>query len=46
LVQRQVSVIVVLESTNGALAAKAATQTIPSFLCKAPIRWQSASSIV
>src|SRR5262249_33303500 len=29
LVQSQVSVIVVLESTNGALAAKAATQTIP-----------------
>ena len=29
LVGRQVSVIVVLESTNGALAAKAATQTIP-----------------
>jgi putative ABC transport system substrate-binding protein len=29
LVQRQVSVIVVLETTNGALAAKAATQTIP-----------------
>jgi putative ABC transport system substrate-binding protein len=29
LVQRQVSVIVVLESTNGALAAKAATPTIP-----------------
>ena len=29
LVRRQVSVIVVLESTNGALAAKAATQTIP-----------------
>jgi putative tryptophan/tyrosine transport system substrate-binding protein len=29
LVQRHVSVIVVLESTNGALAAKAATQTIP-----------------
>jgi len=29
LVQRQVSVIVVLESTNGAFAAKAATQTIP-----------------
>jgi putative ABC transport system substrate-binding protein len=28
LVRRQVSVIVVLESTNGALAAKAATQTI------------------
>src|SRR6266700_5300542 len=28
-VRRQVSVIVVLESTNGALAAKAATQTIP-----------------
>ena len=29
LVQRQVSVIVVLESTHGALAAKAATKTIP-----------------
>jgi putative tryptophan/tyrosine transport system substrate-binding protein len=29
LVRRQVSVIVVLESTNGALAAKSATQTIP-----------------
>jgi putative tryptophan/tyrosine transport system substrate-binding protein len=29
LVQDRVSVIVVLESTNGALAAKAATQTIP-----------------
>ena len=29
LVRRPVSVIVVLESTNGALAAKAATQTIP-----------------
>jgi putative ABC transport system substrate-binding protein len=29
LVQHQVSVIVVLERTNGALAAKAATQTIP-----------------
>jgi putative ABC transport system substrate-binding protein len=29
LVRRQVSVIVVLESTNGALAAKVATQTIP-----------------
>jgi putative tryptophan/tyrosine transport system substrate-binding protein len=29
LVRRQVSVIVVLESTNGALAAKAATETIP-----------------
>jgi putative ABC transport system substrate-binding protein len=29
LVQHQVSVIVVLESTNGALAAKATTQTIP-----------------
>lgn len=28
-IARQVSVIVVLESTNGALAAKAATQTIP-----------------
>jgi putative tryptophan/tyrosine transport system substrate-binding protein len=29
LVSRQVSIIVVLESTNGALAAKAATKTIP-----------------
>ena len=29
LVRRQVFVIVALESTNGALAAKAATQTIP-----------------
>jgi ABC-type uncharacterized transport system substrate-binding protein len=29
LVRRQVSVIVVLETTNGALAAKAATETIP-----------------
>ena len=29
LVRRQVSVIVILESTQGALAAKAATQTIP-----------------
>jgi putative ABC transport system substrate-binding protein len=29
LVRRQVSLIVVLESTNGALAAKTATQTIP-----------------
>lgn len=29
LVSRQVSVIVTLESTKGALAAKAATQTIP-----------------
>jgi putative ABC transport system substrate-binding protein len=29
LVRRRVAVIVVLESTNGALAAKAATQTIP-----------------
>src|SRR5262245_56518877 len=29
LVRQQVSVIVVLESTNSALAAKAATQTIP-----------------
>ena len=29
LVRRQVSVIVILESTHGALSAKAATQTIP-----------------
>jgi putative ABC transport system substrate-binding protein len=45
LVRRQVSVIVVLESTNGALAAKAATQRSQSFSCKAPIRSRSASSI-
>jgi ABC-type uncharacterized transport system substrate-binding protein len=40
LVRRQVSVIVVLESTQGALAAKAATQTIPIIFMQAadPIR--------
>src|SRR4029453_15203416 len=40
LVRRRVSVIVVLESTQGALAAKAATQTIPIIFMQAadPIR--------
>jgi ABC-type uncharacterized transport system substrate-binding protein len=40
LVRRQVSVIVVLESTQGALAAKTATQTIPIVFMQAadPIR--------
>src|SRR6478609_3025098 len=40
LVRRQVSVIVTLESTQGALAAKAATQTIPIIFMQAadPIR--------
>ena len=44
LVRRQVSVIVVLESTNGALAAKAATQTIP--ICRALTRSRLALSTV
>ena len=35
LVRRQVSVIVILESTHGALSAQAATQTIPIFCMQA-----------
>src|SRR5215813_11222515 len=40
LVRRQVSVLVILESTHGALAAKAATQTIPIVCMQAadPVR--------
>ena len=36
LVSRQVSIIVVLESTNGALAAKAVTKTIPFYAGRRP----------
>jgi ABC transporter substrate binding protein len=46
LVRRQVSVIVILESTHWALSAKAATQTIPIVLCKVPTRSRSGSRVV
>ena len=47
LVRRQVSVIVTLESTQGALAAKAATQTIPIVFMQAadPIRIRLVDSL-
>jgi putative tryptophan/tyrosine transport system substrate-binding protein len=47
LVRHQVSVIVVLASTNGALAAKAATQTIPIVFAQAadPVRIGLVSSL-
>jgi putative tryptophan/tyrosine transport system substrate-binding protein len=47
LVSRQVSVIVTLESTQGALAAKAATQTIPIVFLQAadPVRIGLVSSL-
>src|SRR5215831_3202608 len=47
LVRRQVSVIVVLESTHGALAAKAATQTIPIIFMQGadPVRIGLVSSL-
>jgi putative tryptophan/tyrosine transport system substrate-binding protein len=46
LVRRQVSVIVTLESTQGALAAKRRPKRSRSFLCRPPIRFGLASSIV
>jgi len=46
LVRRQVSVLVTLESTQGALAAKAATQTIPIVFMQAATQSALASSIV
>jgi putative ABC transport system substrate-binding protein len=45
LVQHQVSVIAVLETTNGALAAKAATQTIPIVFMQGANPSRSASLI-
>jgi putative ABC transport system substrate-binding protein len=47
LVRRQVSVIVTLESTQGALAAKAATQTIPIVCMQAadPVRFGLVDSL-